>query len=112
MASSSKVRADPIASFLRPPQPLEARRRFNAGMIDEDELREVEDEQIAKVVAMQKRSAIDIITDGEFRRQDFRTGFVAAFSGIEQRMVDLPWKGPGGTVMLPSAHFEVTERLQ
>jgi 5-methyltetrahydropteroyltriglutamate--homocysteine methyltransferase len=112
MANSSKFRADHIGSFLRPQPLLEARRRFKAGMIDEDELREVEDEQIAKVVRMQKDSAIDIITDGEFRRQDFRTGFVQAFSGIEQRMVDLPWKGPGGTVMLPSAHFEVTERLQ
>jgi 5-methyltetrahydropteroyltriglutamate--homocysteine methyltransferase len=63
-------------------------------------------------VKLQKRAGIDVITDGEFRRKDFRAGFVDAFAGITATVVEKPWKGPGGTVTLPSVQFTVTERLQ
>ena len=112
MANSTKFRADQIGSLLRPQSVLEARRRVGAEMIEEDELHEVEDEAIAEAVTMQKRTGIDVITDGEFRRKDFRAGFVDAFDGIETSIVEKPWKGPQGTVMMPSVQFTVTEKLR
>jgi 5-methyltetrahydropteroyltriglutamate--homocysteine methyltransferase len=112
MANSSKFRADHVGSLLRPQSVLEARRRVEAGMIEPDELREVEDEAIAEAVKLQKRAGIDVVTDGEFRRKDFRAGFVDAFDGISETVVQKPWKGPQGTVVLPSVQFTVTERLR
>jgi 5-methyltetrahydropteroyltriglutamate--homocysteine methyltransferase len=76
MSSSPTFRADHIGSLLRPEPLLEARRRHDAGTITADELRAVEEEAIAAAVKGQQDVGIDIITDGEFRRRDFRTGFV------------------------------------
>jgi 5-methyltetrahydropteroyltriglutamate--homocysteine methyltransferase len=112
MANSTKFRADHLGSLLRPPALLEARRRLEAGMIEADELREVENEAIADAVKLQKDSGIDVITDGEFRRHDFRAGFVDAFEGITGKMVEMPWRGAGGTTVLPSLQFKITGPLE
>jgi 5-methyltetrahydropteroyltriglutamate--homocysteine methyltransferase len=112
MANSSKFRADQIGSLLRPSRLLEARRRLEAGMIDADELRIVEDEEIALAVKRQKEAHIDIITDGEFRRRDFRSGFADAVEGVEMRTVEMPWRGDGGTVTLPSKQYVITGRIK
>jgi 5-methyltetrahydropteroyltriglutamate--homocysteine methyltransferase len=112
MANSSKFRADQVGSLLRPQSVLEARRRLEAGMIEADELREVEDEAIAAVVKRQLEAGIDVITDGEFRRRDFRAGFADAVDGIEMRTVEMPWRSEGGVATLPSRQFVITERLR
>ena len=112
MANSSKFRADHVGSLLRPGRLLEARRRLDAGMIEAEELRIVEDEEIAEAVRRQKQAGIDVITDGEFRRADFRAGFVDAVAGIEVRMVERPWQSDGGVATLPSRQYVVAGRLQ
>ena len=112
MANSSKFRADQIGSLLRPARLLEARRRLDAGMIDAEELRVVENEEIAEAVKRQKAAGIDIITDGEFRRGDFRAGFADAVEGVETRMVEMPWKTDGGVVTMPSKQYLITGRLK
>ncbi len=112
MANSSKFRGDQIGSLLRPQRLLEARRRLEAGMIDADELRLVEDEEIAEAVKRQKASRIDILTDGEFRRRDFRAGFADAVEGVEMRTVEMPWKTDGGVVTLPSKQYLITSRIK
>ncbi|HVP75015.1 MAG TPA: cobalamin-independent methionine synthase II family protein [Gaiellaceae bacterium] len=112
MAFSYKFHADHVGSLLRPPALLEARRRLEAGMIDPEELRAVEDEAIAAAVKMQREAGFDIYTDGEFRRTDFRSVFADAFDGIESHFVEMPWRGPTGTVTLPSLQYTITGRLQ
>jgi len=113
MANSSKFRADHVGSLLRPQALLEARRRVDAGMIDEEELRIVEDEAIAAAVKLQKDAAIDIFTDGEFRRLDFRTGFVDAFDGVSMEVTRKPWHGENGhEEELVSRQFFIDGRLQ
>ncbi len=106
------IRADHVGSLLRPSQLLEARRRHQAGELSADELRAIEDETIKEAVAGQEASGIDIITDGEFRRQDFRTGFVAAVDGIEMSSWEMPWHGSAGTKKLHAHGFTVTSRLK
>src|SRR5579863_1632118 len=112
MANSSKFRADQVGSLLRPARLLEARRRLEAGMIEADELRVVEDEEITEAVKRQKAAGIDIITDGEFRRRDFRSGFADAVDGVEMRTVEMPWRSEGGTVTLPSKQYVITGRIE
>jgi 5-methyltetrahydropteroyltriglutamate--homocysteine methyltransferase len=112
MANSSKFRGDQIGSLLRPQRLLEARHRLEAGMIDADELRLVENEEIAEAVKRQKAARIDILTDGEFRRRDFRAGFADAVEGVEMRTVEMPWKTDGGVVTLPSKQYLITSRIK
>ena len=112
MANSSKFRGDQVGSLLRPSRLLEARRRLEAGMIDEDELRIVEDEEITEAIKRQKAARIDILTDGEFRRRDFRSGFADAVEGVEMRTVEMPWKSDGGVVTLPSKQYLITGRIK
>jgi 5-methyltetrahydropteroyltriglutamate--homocysteine methyltransferase len=112
MPNSKHYRADHVGSLLRPQGLLEARRRLGAGMIDEDELREVENEAIAKAVELQLESGVDVVTDGEFRRLDFRTGFVDAFEGITMSKHERPWHGDGGEVTtLISRQFSISGKL-
>ncbi len=112
MAGSSKFRADHVGSLLRPEALLEARRRRDARTVEAGELRSVEDEAIAAAVRMQQEAGIGVITDGEFRRRDFRTGFVDAVDGISMRTFDMPWHTSEGVTKLPSKQFVITGRLR
>jgi len=105
-------RADHIGSLLRPEPLLEARRRRDAGTISDGELRTVEDEAIAAAVKGQQDAGVDVITDGEFRRQDFRTGFVEAVDGLELRSWDMPWHSSEGVTKLRSHTWVATGRLR
>jgi 5-methyltetrahydropteroyltriglutamate--homocysteine methyltransferase len=112
MALSPRFRADHVGSLLRPEALLAARRRLEAGTIETGELRSIEDEAIAAAVAKQQDAGIGIITDGEFRRRDFRTGFVDAVDGISMRTFDMPWHTSSGITKLPSKQFVITGRLK
>ncbi|GLZ06103.1 5-methyltetrahydropteroyltriglutamate--homocysteine S-methyltransferase [Actinomadura sp. NBRC 104412] len=112
MADSVTFRADHVGSLIRPRALLEARRRHDAGEIGAGELREVEDAAIADAVAAQRQAGIDVVTDGEFRRRDFRTGFADAVDGISMRTFDMPWHTEDGVTTLPSNQFIITERLR
>jgi|SRR5580704_11147446 5-methyltetrahydropteroyltriglutamate--homocysteine methyltransferase len=111
-SSSPAFRADHIGSLLRPEPLLEARRRRAAGEITAAELRAIEDEAVKAAVTGQLQSGIDVITDGEFRRRDFRTGFVEAVDGIEMRAFDMPWRTAEGVTKLRSNSFVITGRLR
>ncbi len=105
-------RADHVGSLLRPEPLLAARRRRDAGTITASELRAVEDEAIAAAVKGQQESGIDVVTDREFRRRDFRTGFVEAVDGMEMRSWDMPWQTREGVTKLRSNTWVVTGRLR
>ena len=82
MMAEAKFRADHVGSLLRPEPLLAAQRRHEAGEIDDARLRAAEDAAIGPTVARQLEAGIDVVTDGEFRRRDFRTGFVDAVDGF------------------------------
>jgi 5-methyltetrahydropteroyltriglutamate--homocysteine methyltransferase len=111
MTGPSAFRADHVGSLLRPRALLDARERHDAGAIGAGDLRTVEDEAIAAAVARQQEAGIAVVTDGEFRRRDFRTGFVDAVDGISMRTFDMPWHTSGGVAKLPSKQFVITGRL-
>ena len=78
-------RADHVGSFLRPPELLAARERFQKGEIYKAELRTVEDSAIADIVRMQEDVGLQGITDGEFRRTYFHIDFLEQLEGVETR---------------------------
>jgi 5-methyltetrahydropteroyltriglutamate--homocysteine methyltransferase len=105
-------RADHVGSLLRPSSLLSSRRQREAGELTTEELRAVEDEAIAAAVKGQLSAGVDVVTDGEFRRRDFRTGFVEAVDGLEMRTWDMPWHTSAGVTKLPSHTWVVTGRLR
>ncbi len=72
-------RADHIGSFLRPAELLEAR----SNGTNAQALRELEDRQIARVLARQKELGFSVATDGEFRRRNFMSDFTDAVEGFD-----------------------------
>lgn len=77
MADNFKFRIDHHGSLVRPPEVLAAR-AANA-----EDLRAIEDAAIAEVVRRQRRISLTVVTDGEFRRADFRSAVLDAVDGFE-----------------------------
>jgi 5-methyltetrahydropteroyltriglutamate--homocysteine methyltransferase len=70
--------AEQIGSLLRPKALLDA---WNANATPHD-LKRIEDEAIGEVIRWQERIGLRSITDGEFRRESWRLGFVAKVAGF------------------------------
>jgi 5-methyltetrahydropteroyltriglutamate--homocysteine methyltransferase len=74
----AQFRADHIGSFLRPAELLEARCSASP-----EQLQELEDKHILRVLAMQKELGFEAATDGEFRRRNFMSDFTDAVEGFD-----------------------------
>jgi len=112
MMTEAKFRADHVGSLLRPERLLAQRRRHEAGEIDDARLRAVEDVAIERALARQLEAGIDVVTDGEFRRRDFRTGFVDAVDGFTMTTWDMPWRSGRGVTKVPSHTWVAAGRLR
>ena len=65
-------RAEHLGSLPRPAHLIAARKQWEQGKLARDELRKIEDACIRESVAMQERTGIRVITDGEFRKYSWR----------------------------------------
>src|SRR6476646_3781662 len=74
-------RADHVGSLLRPSELLAARQRLREGVIDEAELRAVEDDAVRAVIQMQQDVGLRAVTDGEFRRSSWHMDFIYELGG-------------------------------
>ena len=103
-AQEPALRADQVGSLLRPAALLEKRHAFGDGQVGLDELRAAEDAAILAVLALQRRTGIGVLTDGEFRRSSFLGGMFESLRGLVKS--DAPaaaalkpvWRGPGESV--------------
>jgi 5-methyltetrahydropteroyltriglutamate--homocysteine methyltransferase len=77
--------ADQVGSLLRPVAVHEAREQFARGAIDAAALRAAEDAAIRTVVAHQERIGLPVVTDGEFRRENWYADFIGGLRGVEIR---------------------------
>ena len=76
-------RAHHVGSLLRPPALREARKARAEGRLSAGALREVEDAEIARVIARQEEIGLRAVTDGEFRRAYWHYDFLGGLEGIE-----------------------------
>jgi 5-methyltetrahydropteroyltriglutamate--homocysteine methyltransferase len=79
---TTTFRADHVGSFLRPPEVLEARRKFDAGEIPESQLREVEDQAILRILQVQRDAGLGIFSDGEYRRTIYSGALNESLDGL------------------------------
>src|SRR5690348_16884469 len=84
-----KYRADQVGSLLRPKELLDAIKGGAAA----DKLKELEDQQILRVLGRQKDLGFHIFSDGEFRRRGFMSDFHESVSGLDmQSAIDRNWQ--------------------
>lgn len=79
----SPFRYDTVGSFLRPEELKEARVKFNSGEISAEELKEVEDKEIIKLIKKQEEAGLKAVSDGEFRRSWWHLDFFWGLQGVE-----------------------------
>jgi len=93
----TRFRADNIGSLLRPQELLEARAAYREGRLDREQLRATEDRSILKALELQKKTGVQIFTDGEYRRDIFTADLTQALEGLipGKTTVSFEWRGPG-----------------
>lgn len=93
--SKAPFRADQVGSLLRPQSIKEARVKLASGEITREQLREVEDQEIKRVIEKQKEIGLTAVTDGEFRRAFWHFDFLEGLVGVEGYAPDqgLQFKG-------------------
>ena len=76
-------RADHVGSLLRPAELHEARAKARRGEMSADALRTLQDKHIREAVAKQESVGMQLVTDGEFRRDWWHIDFIHGFDGVE-----------------------------
>ena len=80
--------ADVVGSLLRPPELLKAQQQLAAGTISHTRFKEIEDRAVDEAVALQEAVGLEVVTDGEMRRQSFQSQMTAAVSGFGEFTLD------------------------
>jgi 5-methyltetrahydropteroyltriglutamate--homocysteine methyltransferase len=112
--SSTRYRADHVGSFLRSDELKHARAAHQEGSITLEQLREVEDREILRVLDMQQQVGVDVVSDGEFRRGGWASDFQEAVAGYVPGAppVVLSWHSPsGGPVTAEAPPVGVVSRV-
>ncbi len=76
-------RADHVGSLLRPTELHEARAKAKRGEMSAEALRALQDKHIREAVAKQESVGMQLVTDGEFRRDWWHIDFIHGFDGVE-----------------------------
>jgi 5-methyltetrahydropteroyltriglutamate--homocysteine methyltransferase len=106
-AARPPFRADQVGSLLRPQRLKAARERLlgaqthdrNLGPHDNAELRAIEDECIRDAVAMQERTGLRAVTDGEFRRRSWWLELIMNWQGFaadRAGTTEMAWRDESG----------------
>ena len=80
--------ADIVGSLLRSPELLKAQEQLAAGQINQAQFKEIEDQAVDDAIALQESVGLEIVTDGEMRRQSFQSQMTAAVSGFGEHNLD------------------------
>ncbi len=71
-----------VGSWPRPPELLKALRKKQAGEISAAEFNEVADQSVLEALRAQEEAGVDIVTDGEQRRDNFYSFVVEKLTGM------------------------------
>jgi 5-methyltetrahydropteroyltriglutamate--homocysteine methyltransferase len=83
-----RFQADVVGSLLRPPELLKAQVQLATGAISEAQFKQIEDRAVDDAIALQESVGLEIVTDGEMRRQSFQSQMTAAISGFGEHNLD------------------------
>jgi 5-methyltetrahydropteroyltriglutamate--homocysteine methyltransferase len=81
--TKAPFRADHVGSLLRPAPLKEARAKREKGEITAEQLKQVEDREIEKIIKKQEGVGLKLATDGELRRSWWQFDFYKGLDGVE-----------------------------
>src|SRR3954452_13695309 len=81
--TKAPFRADHVGSLLRPAPLKEARAKREKGEVTAEQLEQIEDREIEKVIKKQEDVGLKLATDGEFRRSWWQFDFYKGLDGVE-----------------------------
>ena len=88
-------RAETVGSLLRPDYLTNARRAWEAGNLATVDFKRIEDRAVDAAIALQEAVGLDVISDGEMRRQVFIDTLTAAVDGLSAVPASaIHWHGP------------------
>ncbi len=82
------ARTEHVGSLLRPRALLDAREAHAEGLLADGALKQAEDEAVREVVAMQEEAGLDVVNDGEQRRESFQSELTASVDGFSGVSID------------------------
>jgi 5-methyltetrahydropteroyltriglutamate--homocysteine methyltransferase len=110
--SNPPFRADHVGSLLRPAALRQARQQAAAGQLSPDALSRIEDETIRTIIRQQEEIGLQVVTDGEFRRESFLTDFYQRIAGLSTIGTNpVPFRTNDETLDFAAPAFAVTDRL-
>jgi 5-methyltetrahydropteroyltriglutamate--homocysteine methyltransferase len=80
--------SDIVGSLLRPQELLAAQKQLASATISQTEFQEIENRAVDEAIALQEAVGLDVVTDGEMRRQSFQSQMTAAVSGFGEFDLD------------------------
>jgi 5-methyltetrahydropteroyltriglutamate--homocysteine methyltransferase len=95
MRTKPPFRADHVGSLLRSAALKEARGQRERGAITPEQLKAIEDREIAALIRKQEQAGLKSITDGEYRRASWQTDFLVALDGVESYVGERKFKFQG-----------------
>src|SRR5450759_5483351 len=99
---SPPFRADHVGSLLRPAPLKQARAQRERGEILAEQLKAIEDREIAAVIKRQEEIGLKAVTDGEFHRAFWNYDFLGALPGVEAYLGErkIKFQGPNPKPMM------------
>lgn len=82
------ARSDVVGSLLRPPELLAARKQLAEGLITAAEFKRIEDKAVDQAVGLQEEVGLEVVTDGEMRRESFQSQMTAAVEGFGEHTLE------------------------
>ena len=82
------VKADVVGSLLRPPELKAARERLGSDDIPAAEFKRIEDRAVDEAVRLQEEAGLEVVTDGEMRRESFQSQLTEAVEGFTEHTID------------------------
>jgi 5-methyltetrahydropteroyltriglutamate--homocysteine methyltransferase len=77
------TRAEPVGSLLRSAELIEARREHEAGKLSPADFKRIEDAEVDRAVSLQEEAGLDVVTDGEQRREGFIFHMARTWDGVD-----------------------------
>lgn len=77
-----------VGSLLRPEELLRAAEKKAAGELSVAEFKRVEDRAVDWALGLQEQAGLEVVTDGEMRRESFQSQLVEAVEGFGESTID------------------------
>lgn len=94
-------RAEVVGSMLRPAELYKARRGWENGDVSDADLKTIEDRSVEGAIAVQQQAGMDVVTDGEMRRNIFTDSIARAVHGVTRTETPgqrVQWHGGTGAI--------------